>query len=59
MSDETETMLDDIEVREDQLSDWERGFIDSLRERVDNQRSLTEKQEDVLDRIWNRVTEKG
>lgn len=49
-------MVEDCEKREAQLSEWERGFIDSLSKRLGDGGSLTERQADVLDRIWERVT---
>jgi hypothetical protein len=52
-------LLDDCEARESQLTDWERNFIDSLRNRLDKEDSLTPKQIETLDTIWERVTAKG
>ena len=34
-ADEYVTMLDDCEKREERLTDWERGFVDSLRSQID------------------------
>lgn len=59
MSDEHLTMLDDCEARESRLSDWERTFIDSLRSQIEAGRTLTTKQIDTLDTIWEKVTAKG
>lgn len=60
-ADEYLTLCDDCEKREERLTDWERGFIDSIRNKlcVDNPVPLSEKQTELLDRIWERVTEKG
>jgi hypothetical protein len=55
-SDEHLTMVEDCEKRESKLSDWERGFIDSLRAQLDSDRALTPKQAEILDSIWDRVT---
>ena len=55
--DEIEQMLADCEARESRLTDWERGFIDSIRNSFDVGRGLTEKQDDALERIWNKVME--
>jgi len=49
-------MVEDCENRESKLSDWERGFVDSLRSQLEKDRKLTEKQEITLDAIWDRVT---
>jgi len=53
------TMIEDCERREDRLTDWERGFIDSLRHRLEANNFLTFKQTALLDDIWERVTKKG
>lgn len=55
-SDEHLTMVEDCENRESKLTDWERGFIDSLRTQLERGRTLSEKQADRLDAIWERVT---
>lgn len=54
--DEHLTMVEDCENRESKLTDWERGFIDSIRAQLENSRPLSEKQADRLDAIWERVT---
>lgn len=54
--DEHVTMIQDCENRESKLTDWERGFIDSIRNQVDAGRALSEKQAETLDAIWERVT---
>ncbi|MBP9034979.1 MAG: hypothetical protein KBG29_13850 [Pseudomonadales bacterium] len=59
MNDEHETMIADCEARESRLSEWESEFIQSLRERIDAGRSLTDKQAETLDRVWTRATSKG
>ena len=56
---ETETLIEDCENRESQLSDWERGFIDSLKQQFAAGRTLTAKQSEHLDSIWERVTAGG
>lgn len=49
-------MIEDCENRESKLTDWERGFIDSLRHATDKGYSLTEKQVKILEEIWDKVT---
>lgn len=49
-------MILDCENRESKLSDWERGFIDSIGRQLAAGRRLTDKQSETLDRIWERVT---
>ena len=58
MTDEHQ-MLRDCEAREERLSDWERRFIDSVTLQVDRGRGITPKQLEVLERIWEKATEKG
>lgn len=56
MSDEAAQLVADCEARESKLSDWERGFIDSIGKQLAAGRSLTPKQIERLDEIWERVT---
>lgn len=56
---EHKQMVADCIARESRLSDWERGFIESIGERIDRGQTLTEKQAETLDRVWNSATEKG
>lgn len=59
MSDEHISMIDDCEARESRLTDWERDFLESIREQIEDGRVLTEKQSAKLDAIWERVTAHG
>ena len=56
MRDEHAIMIEDCEKRESKLSDWERSFIDSISMQLSKGRSLTDKQAETLDAIWERVT---
>jgi hypothetical protein len=56
---EQEQMVEDCENREERLSDWDRGFIDSIAKRLRDGFSLTTKQVEKLDEIWTIATEKG
>jgi hypothetical protein len=58
-NDEYATMLDDCEERESRLTDWERGFVDSLRSHIEEGRRPTEKQLQTLDDIWEKATSRG
>lgn len=58
-ADEYFTMLDDCEKRESQLTDWERGFVDSLRSQMERDRRPSAKQIETLDNIWERATANG
>lgn len=53
------TMLDDCEAREARLSDWERGFVDSLRHWVESGKRPSQKQIDTLDNVWEKATARG
>jgi hypothetical protein len=50
-------MIQDCENREGQMSEWEQSFIDSISTRLGNGYSLTDKQKETLERIWNKVTD--
>ncbi len=56
-SGEYSKMVEDCEARESRLTDWERRFISSIGEQLENERPLSEKQVESLERIWDRVTE--
>lgn len=58
-SDEYLTMLADCEKRESRLTDWERGFVDSLTRQIEQGRRPTQKQIETLDNIWERATARG
>lgn len=53
------TMLDDCEKRESRLTDWERGFVDSLRSQIERDRRPSARQIETLDNIWERATANG
>ena len=54
---EQEQMIEDCQQRESRLSDWERKFIDDIDQRLGvGGESLSEKQADKLESIWDRVT---
>ena len=55
-ADDDDTMIEDCETRESKLSDWERGFIDSLKAWRARGIPLTDKQRERLNAIWDRVT---
>ena len=59
MRDEHLQLIDDCEKRESHLSDWERGFVDSIARRIQNGGMLTVKQEETLNAIWERATKNG
>lgn len=53
------TMVEDCEKRDSWLTDWERGFIDSISKRLEDEQGLSERQIETLENIWERVTAKG
>ena len=53
------TLIEDCEKRESRLTDWERGFMDSLRASVESGHHPTHKQIEKLDAIWERATKHG
>ena len=59
MDADTLQLLEDCEHREERLSDFERGFVDSLKRQIEDGRGLSKKQAQLLDEIWARATERG
>lgn len=57
--DEHQQMVDDCEKRESRLTDWEQGFIDSIGMQLERGRSLSAKQLEILNKLWERATENG
>ena len=37
------------------LSEWESGFLESVKAAVQHGRTLSDKQEDVLTKIWEKI----
>ena len=58
-TDEYREMIDDYSDRESQMSEWECDFIESIDEQLYDTKSLSAKQIDVLNRIWEKVTKRG
>jgi len=42
------------EVNDPKFSEWERGFITSVARQVSQGRTLSEKQKQILERIWDK-----
>jgi hypothetical protein len=59
INEEHYSMVEDCTARESRLSEWEAGFIESITEALHNGKSLTERQEEILNSIWEKVTQKG
>jgi hypothetical protein len=58
-ADEYLQLVDDCEARESRLSDWERGFVESIRDRLEKNVPLTPKQTETLSNVWERATARG
>ena len=59
-SEEVNQMLNDLLFRKDQLTEWETKFFDSLCILPNSIKgNLSIKQQIILEKIWERVTEKG
>lgn len=56
MSEDYPVMIEDCMERESKLSDWERSFLDSIEMQMSKGKSLSPKQIETLDAIWERVT---
>lgn len=52
-------LIEDCEKRSSRLSDWQLGFIDSLRRQLEQGRRPTEKQVEKLDEAWEHATARG
>ena len=59
--DEYYQQIDDCETdqRSKLLSSWECDFLASIRNRLDAKGTLSTKQVETLDNIWNKATSKG
>ncbi len=53
------TLIEDCEKRDENLSDWELSFVDSVKRQIENGRRPTPKQIDTLDSVWEKATKRG
>ena len=58
-ADELMQLVVDCENRESRLNGWERGFVDSIRRRLEQGQSLTDRQRETLESVWEHATERG
>lgn len=56
---EYQQQIDDCRKRERKLSAWDADFLDSIENRLNENRTLTPKQTEKLDEIWEKVTRNG
>lgn len=60
MKDENQEVVDAIEAHyADRLSEWEVGFVDSISRQIGEGKSLTPLQQQKLDEVFERVSNKG
>lgn len=52
MTEEQQQMIEDCKNRDSKLSSWEFDFIES----IEDQGSLSKRQAEILEEIWDRVT---
>ena len=57
--DEYKTQIEDCLKRERMLSAWDADFLESISARLDDNRTLSPKQIEKLDEIWEKATSKG
>lgn len=57
--DEYRQQIEDCRKRERMLSAWDADFLDSISERLDDNRTLSPKQIEKLDEIWEKATSRG
>lgn len=53
--DDITEMIEDCETLEDHLDSWEKGFVSSVSSWFEKNGWLTEKQEETLIKIWDKV----
>ena len=51
--------IKDCRKRERMLSAWDADFLDSIEDRLNGNNTLTVKQTEKLDEIWEKATSKG
>ncbi len=52
---EIELMIQDCIKRQSKLSEWELNFIDSISHRYEHTQHLTVRQQEILNKIWERL----
>ena len=55
-TEEQRILINDCLNRISKLTDWESRFVANLRIRLEANKPLTEKQDELLNEIWERVT---
>ncbi len=57
--DEYRTQIADCRKRDSLLSAWDADFLDSIENRLNESRTLSPKQIEKLDEIWEKATSRG
>ncbi len=57
--DEYRQLISDCRKRDTKITAWEADFLDSIEARLDENRSLTPRQSETLDNIWEKATRNG
>jgi len=55
-TEEQRTLINDCLNRISKLTDWESRFMANIRIRLEANKPLTEKQDELLNEIWEKVT---
>jgi len=58
-ADEYLKMIDDCEKIDSRLSEWECNFLESIYDRLQEDKPLMPKQTETLDKIWEKATRNG
>lgn len=51
--------IEDCEARESRLTEWDAGFLDSIKDQISRNKPLSPPQIEKLDEIWERATARG
>ncbi len=57
--DEYRQQIEDCRQRDRMLSAWDADFLDSIESQLDDSRTLSVKQVEKLDEIWEKATSQG
>lgn len=57
--DEYLQLVSDCENRESKMTEWQTGFVASIRERLEKEKPLSVRQIEILESIWEKVTADG
>jgi len=56
---EYQEMIEDCQDRDRYCTDWELGFLETIEDQLADRGFLSEKQVSILNRIWEKCTERG